>query len=119
MLKNKYFVGKYNNPEKFGGWFVGSFLDKNDPCLTEKVEVLYRENQKGYIQEPHYHKKKIEILIFLEGKAKYKINNEEFTLEKGDFLFADIDNVISGKYIVDSKVIAIHSPSLPEDKFIP
>ena len=118
-LKNgKYFLGRFDEPNDFRGWFVGSFFDSNHPCKTDKVEVLYKENKKGSICKPHYHQQKVEILIMLDGQARYTINGKDVVLNNGNFLFIDVNNVISGEFIKDSKIFAIHSPSIPTDKTV-
>ncbi|HOR01898.1 MAG TPA: cupin domain-containing protein [Candidatus Woesebacteria bacterium] len=113
----KYFHGKYENNEKTRGWFIGSFFEKGNNCKTSKLEIMYRIHKKGDIIEAHYHKKKVELLIMIEGSAKYTINDEDIFLEKGDFLFIDVNNLISGEFTKSSKIFAIHSPSIPTDKF--
>lgn len=115
---NKYFVGKFGEVNDFKGWFVGSFLGKNHPCKTDKLEVMYTEHQRGDICKSHYHQQKIELLIMLDGKACYKVNGKEVLLNTGDFLFVDINNIIEGKFLEKSKIFAIHSPSLSTDKVV-
>lgn len=116
-LKNgKYFLGKFNKPNDYGGWFIGSFFEDGHPCKTDKIEVLYKEHNPGDICKPHYHEQKIELLIMLEGEARYLVNNEEIILKDGNFLFVDVNNVISGKFLKQSKIFAIHSPSITTDK---
>lgn len=118
LENGKYFHGKYGSFEKTKGWFVGSFFDEGNPCKTGKLEVMYKEHNKGDLQAPHYHKIKVELLLILEGKAKYKVNDEEIILNKGDFLFVDINNIISGEFLEPSKIFAVHSPSIPTDKVV-
>lgn len=118
QLKNgKYFVGKYTDHGDFQGWFVGSFFGNNHPSKTDKLEILYKEHQAGDKQAAHYHKEKVELLIMLDGKANYNINGIDVILEKGNYLFVDTNNIISGEFLEPSKIFAIHSPSLPKDKF--
>jgi quercetin dioxygenase-like cupin family protein len=118
-LKNgKYFQGTYDEPNDFNGWFVGSFFDVNHPCKTDKVEIMYKEHQQGDVCKPHYHQEKVELLIMLEGKAKYKVNGKEVLLTNGSYLYADVNNVIEGEFLEKSKIFAIHSPSLPNDKVV-
>lgn len=118
-LKNgKYFFGKFKDFKETQGWFVGSFFDEGHPCKTDKVEALYREHIEGDVCEAHYHSKKIELLIILEGKAKYNVNGNDVILNGGDFLFVDTNNIISGEYLKDSKIFSIHSPSIPTDKTV-
>ncbi len=54
----------------------------------------------------------------LEGKAKYKVNGKEVLLTNGSYLYADVNNVIEGEFLEKSKIFAIHSPSLPNDKVV-
>ena len=101
---------------KHRGWFCGAFFDKDHPGKTEELEVKYAEHKQGDIEKPHYHQKMIELLIFLEGKAKFNVNGEDIILEKDDFLFVDVNNVISGEFLKLSKIFAIHTPSIPSDE---
>jgi quercetin dioxygenase-like cupin family protein len=119
-LKNgKYFCGRYTDPGQYGGWFVGSFFnDENHPCKTDQLEVMYKEHVAGDVITPHYHQLKIELLIILEGKAKYIVNGNEIVLGKGDFLFVDVNNIISGEFLESTKIFAIHSPSIVSDKTV-
>jgi len=115
-MKNKYYVGKLSDFQETKGWFLGSFFPDGHLCKTDQIEILHKKHQQGDIIAPHYHEQKIEVLIFLKGKAIYKINQQEYNLKPGMFLLADVNNVISEKYLKSSEIIAIHSPSLPHDK---
>ncbi|MFQ6114188.1 MAG: cupin domain-containing protein, partial [bacterium] len=108
--------GKFDEPNDRGGWSVGSFFDDNHPCKTDNIEVLYKEHKPGDICKPHYHKQKVELLLMLEGKARYVVNDNEVVLKTGNFLFVDVNNVISGEFLKPSKILAIHSPSIITDK---
>ncbi len=120
QLKNgKYFYGQYTDPGQYGGWFVGSFFnDGNHPCKTDQLEILYKEHMAGDVVAPHYHKIKVELLVVLEGKARYNVNGNAVMLGKGDFLFVDINNVVSGEFLEATKIFAIHSPSVVTDKTV-
>lgn len=118
LKNNKYFKGKYTEKGDYKGWFVGSFFNDGDHRKTEKIEILYKEHNEGEQEKSHYHKEKIELLIILEGKAKYSINGEDIILEDGEFLFVDINNIIKGEFLKKSKIFAIHSPSIPSDKIL-
>ncbi|MBU1017314.1 MAG: cupin domain-containing protein [Patescibacteria group bacterium] len=118
-LKNgKYFYGQYANFSQTRGWFVGSFFEEKHPCKTDVVEACYHEHKKGDVVEPHYHKLKVELFIILEGKAIYTVNDKEVMLNKGDFIFVGVNNVVSIKFLEITKVFAIHSPSIPGDKVV-
>lgn len=118
IIRDKYYLGEFKDQEKHKGWFVGSFFEKDHPCKTDYIEILYKEHKEGDTVDPHFHKKKIELLIMLNGKAEYKVNGKRFILESGKFLFVDVNNVISGEFVKPSKLFAIHSPSIPTDKYL-
>jgi len=118
---DKYFVGRYDDkPSGAPNWFIGDldFFDADDPCRTNKVEIMYREHKKGDSVAPHYHQQKVEIMIVLEGKLKYNINGKDVFLEKGNFLFVDTNNILFGEFLEDSKIFAIHAPSIISDKVV-
>jgi quercetin dioxygenase-like cupin family protein len=116
LNNGKHFFGKYTDFAEYQGWFVGSFFPDGHPCKTDQVEVLYREHKQGDVCSPHYHSHKIELLIILEGKAKYTVNGNKIVLSGGDFLFVGVNNIVSGEFLEPTKFFAIHSPSLPKDK---
>ncbi|MFH0739630.1 MAG: cupin domain-containing protein [bacterium] len=116
---NKYFAGNWVEAGKdHRGWFLGSFFEEGSPLKTENVEVFYCEHNAGDMCNAHYHQEKVEVIILLEGMAKYSVNGNENTLKSGDFLFVDVNNVIEGEYFEASKIISIHSPSIPSDKVV-
>lgn len=119
LSNGKVLKGSFSDFESTKGWFVGSFFGDENPLKTDMVEIMYKEHAAGDNIQAHYHKEKVEILLVLQGRAIYKVNDREFTLVGGDFLFIDVNNVISGQFVENSKIFAIHSPSLPKDKFIP
>lgn len=112
----KFFSGKMSDFEKTRGWFVGSFFEEENPCKTDKIEMLYRIHKPGDVSEKHYHQEKIELIIILNGEAKYFINDKLTILKKGDFLFVDVNNTIEGIFEKKCELLAIHSPSIPTDK---
>ena len=119
QLKNgKYFHGQFSDSSHPRGWFVASFFDENNPCKTDQLEIMYKEYVAGDISAPHYHKLKVELLIILEGKARYAVNGNEVVLSKGDFLFVDVNNIISGEFLEPTKIFAVHSPSIVTDKTV-
>ncbi len=116
-LKNeKWLVGRYCDAKERNGWFIGSFFDEKHPCRTEKVEVQYQEQKAGHICKKHYHEKKVEILLVLEGRAVFTINGVEAEIKTGDFLFIDVNNTTTGKFVENTKYFTIHAPSIPDDK---
>ena len=100
--------------------FIGliRFLGENNPCKTDKLELLYREHKKGDTDEPHFHKSKIELVIILKGKIKFKVNDKVIVLKTGDYLFLDKNNIVSSEFLEPTKIFVIHSPSIPNDKTV-
>lgn len=117
-LKNgKYYIGSYKKGfSKSKGWFLGSFFEAGNPLKNDQIEICYKNHPKGDRIEPHYHRKKVEVMIFLTGKARYTINGWEHIIRGGEFLFVDVNNIIKGEFLEPSKIFAIHSPSLSKDK---
>ena len=116
LHNNKYFVGSYKEFEKTKGWFIGSFFDDDNNCKTDKIEIQYKEQPVGHICKKHYHEHKVEIMLMLEGKAVYTINNKAVEIKAGQFIFMDVNNVTRGEFLENSKYFAIHAPSIPTDK---
>jgi len=46
------------------------------------------------------------------------VNGNEVVLGKGDFLFVDVNNIISGEFLEPTKIFVIHSPSIVTDKTV-
>lgn len=114
---NKYYVGKYSDYEDRRGWFIGDFFEEGHPCKTGLVEVQYNKVKKaGAVCGNHYHNTKVEILLFLQGKAIFTINEKKMTVKKGEFIFIDGSNSITIDFVEDCEFFSVHSPSLPKDK---
>lgn len=119
QLKNgKYFSGQYDSFDQQRGWFVGAFFNENHPCKTDQLEVMYKQHKAGETYGAHYHKLKVELIIVLEGKAKYTVNGNDVILNKGEFLFVDVNNVITTEFLEPTKIFVIHSPSIVSDKTV-
>jgi|SRR3989344_4257653 len=116
---NKYSTGNFKKGfDATRGWFVGDFFPDSHANKTRDVEIMYKKHTKGDIVVPHYHKEKVEVLIVLSGKMEFTVNGEKNILNKDDFIFTDKNNVNSLLVLEDSEILAIHSPSLPKDKYL-
>jgi mannose-6-phosphate isomerase-like protein (cupin superfamily) len=113
-----YYKGDYKTDKKHRGWFIGPFLEDGNPCKTNLLEIIYKEHTAGSEVEHHYHEKKDEILILLEGKAEYKLNDDPVIIHAGEFIYIHPGVKISGVFLEASKIIAIHAPAIPGDKQI-
>ena len=119
LENGKYHSGKFTDLGEYRGWFVGSFFkDENHPCKTDQLEVMYMQHEAGEIFAKHYHKLKVELIVVLDGKARYTVNGNDVILSGGDFLFVDVNNIISAEFLEPTKIFAIHSPSIITDKTV-
>jgi quercetin dioxygenase-like cupin family protein len=119
LKNNKYIAGDFRQGnEAHRGWFVGDFFEQGHPAKTEKIEMMYTEHEPGHKCKPHYHQHKVELIIMLEGKARYNINGSEVMLESGHYLFVDANNIVEAEFLEPSKILAAHAPSLPSDKVV-
>jgi quercetin dioxygenase-like cupin family protein len=95
-----------------GGWFVGRF----DPTsfYSEEFEVGYKEFKKGEPHADHYHKVGTEINLIASGKVEF--NGEVF--DKGSVVIIEPGETTSTKFLEDSTIVVVKTPSLPDDKFL-
>lgn len=118
-MNNKNFVhAPYNTTNANSGWFIGSFLDKTDPNFSSDFEICYKEFKAGKVIKPHYHAEKIELIILLEGLAKFSLDGKEIEINAGEYLYIQPKTTTSAEFIEDSKLFFLHSPSLPKDKIV-
>ncbi len=110
--------GKFTDNQATRGWFVGDFFPDGHPAKTDKVEIVYFEHQVGEKVAPHKHNIKVEIVIILEGKARYTVDDDVIELTGGDYIFMQNGCVISAEFLKPTKLFAIHAPSLPTDKVV-
>ena len=98
--------------------FVGDFIKKGDIRKTKQFEILHRILKRGMIDPTHVHKGKIELTMILSGRIKFRVNKKELILNKGDYLFANPGTTIRSECVRTSRILTIHSPSTPSDKFL-
>ena len=94
-----------------GGWFVGNF----DPAIlsNENFEVCVKEYSKGDAELTHYQKVAVEITVVISGKVRM---GKEILL-KGDIILLEPFEEYDFEALTDAIVVAVKSPSLPNDKF--
>lgn len=95
-----------------GGWFVGSF----DPTsfYSKEFEVAFKEFKKDEPHTDHYHKVGTEINLIVSGKVEF--NGEVF--DKGCVVIIEPEEKTSTKFLEDSTIVVVKTPSLPNDKFL-
>jgi len=99
------------------GWLVGQFID-NPEFKDQNVEIYYKVFQAGDISDKlHYHPQGKEYMIVLEGKVRFRLDNEEVALETGDYIA--IPNGIPDQIIEVIErltIIGVRYPSIPDNK---
>ncbi len=95
-----------------GGWFVGCF----DPTsfYSEEFEVGYKEFKKDEPHADHYHKMGTEINLITRGKVEF--NGVVFGA--GDIVVIEPGEKTKTRFIEDSSIVVVKTPSLPDDKFL-
>lgn len=93
-----------------GGWFVGNFT----PVImqTDAFEVCVKSYAPGDREPRHFQLSAIEITVIISGQAQM---GNEF-LEAGDVILLEPLEEFDFEAITDVTLIAVKSPSLPNDK---
>lgn len=91
------------------GWFVGDF-DKAILRTTE-FEVAVQHNARG-VMPSHIHHEVTEIVLIISGKVL--LNGEILT--EGDGAVLQPGEVNQLEYLETTKILAIKTPSRPQDK---
>lgn len=119
--KNKFFLGKLKDFQKFKGYFIGQFMEeKGFPLLeTEEVEVAWKKLPKNFDEEkPHLHKRGVEINIVIKGKYRTLLNGELVEISEKEFLVVyprtSLKNISATK---GTELIVVKAPSVANDKF--
>jgi hypothetical protein len=93
------------------GWFIGAF--ESSLLDTKEFEVGLIPCSKG-IHEKHYHKIATEINVLVRGKLK--INNE--VINEGDIYIIYPNESTEQEFLVDSIVLCVKTPAIPNDKYL-
>ncbi len=121
LNKNKFFLGKLEDFQKFSGYFIGRFMkEKGFPILeTDEVEVAWKKLPSKFNDEkPHFHKKGIEINIVIKGKYKALVNNELIEISEKEFLVIYPRTVLMNiSATKGTELIVVKAPSVSGDKF--
>ena len=93
------------------GWFIGNF--SKAIYQTKDFEVCYQCNPRGHT-DSHYHKEITEINLIISGSLL--INGE--LLGPGEVYVMYPGDISQLQYLEESQVVAIKTPSIPNDKFL-
>ena len=102
----------YRVEDFINGWVYGNFFPSIYPSLDTEVGILnFRAGESG---EKHLHSKSIEINVIVSGKME---SNGQI-LSSGDiFVFHPFD-ISDTKFIEDTVLVCIKTPSNMKDKVL-
>lgn len=100
-----------NISEFKNGWFIGDF--KPTIVSTNNFEVAHHFYKSGFCGVPHTHKIATEYNYIVRGKleASGKI------LNSGDIFIYHPNEVSSVKFLEDTDLVIVKTPSIPSDKY--
>lgn len=87
---------------------------------TDKVEIKYKEFNKGKTKHPPKKQDNIEINLILEGKIRGTIDTKLTTLKAGQYIVVspNASNNIIEEVIEPTKIFTIKAPSNPSAKHL-
>lgn len=97
------------------GWLCGDF----EPSLfrSKEVEVAHQFHPMGYIGPYHYHCVATEYNYIVRGKVfLQRWNHAHMIFEKQGWIVSPKEYFIT-KFLEDTDLIVIKTPSLPNDKY--
>ncbi|MEK7497342.1 MAG: hypothetical protein AAB656_00290 [Patescibacteria group bacterium] len=119
--RNKFFLGKLENFQRFSGYFVGRFMgEKGFPVLeTDEVEIAWKKLPINFHDErSHFHKKGVEINIVIKGKYKASVNGELIEISEKEFLIVYPQTTLKNISATEgTELVVIKAPSISNDKF--
>jgi len=101
---------KYKNFTK--GWLVGNF--KPSILKTKKLEVGIAYHLKGEPTINHYHTRSTEYNLIINGSMM--VNKKK--LKKGDIFIYKKNEISNCKFLSDTSLLVLRTPSAPGDKVI-
>lgn len=113
-----YHIGKYSEDNKMNrGWFVGSFME-NNVTKTDVMEIKYAEFPVGLTNHGLKTSATYECSIFISGKARAVVGDDEIIIEAGDYVAIQpgTPNNLILEILEPVKVITIKAPCDPNAK---
>lgn len=95
-----------------GGWFVGNF----EPSIlkSEHFEACVKSYPAGAMEASHYQLISIEITVIISGTARMG----DRILGAGDIVLLDAHEIADFEAVTDVILVALKTPSLPNDKVL-
>jgi len=102
------------------GWFIGHFMGKDSPFLSDNFEIRWAVHPKGEKKSTVAAQKIAKtVSILIKGKMIliFPEDNKEVVLSKeGDYAFWDAKIYHTSEVLEDSTILTIRWPSLPDDQ---
>lgn len=104
---------KIHNIKDFkNGWMIGNF----EPTMlkTENFEIAHHHYCADFVSQPHIHKVATEYNYILKGLLEI----EGQLLESGKIFVFEPGEFKQVRFIYDTDLIIIKTPSIPTDKYL-
>ena len=98
--------------EMVGGWFVGDFSPS--VLRNSDFEACVKHYKMGDFEPAHYQKTASEITVVISGQAR--IGDQK--LSAGDIILLEPFEVADFEALTDVVLVAVKTPSSPEDKVL-
>ena len=118
MEKKRYQTGAFADfAESRRGWITGQFFPEGTLQHEELVEIKLVECGPDFRAGRHHHKEGKAWVLVTRGALYFVLDGEEITVSAGEFVIQQPDCVeeITGAE-EGTQFIAIHAPSLPDNK---
>ena len=94
-------------------------MDDNEILKTPNLEVKYSTLNPGDTVPKHYHPQGEDLFIVIDGKMRVILDEIEYTLVKGDYVFQQAGSRETFVEILEpTTIIAIRTPSIPDNKIV-
>jgi quercetin dioxygenase-like cupin family protein len=115
----KYKVDNVKNYSQTNGWICGQFFPDDSLLQNPNLEVKYSTLLPGDKHKIHFHPVGTEISIIIKGHVRYLVEDQEYLLKDGDFVFMyeNIKEAVLEVY-EPTTMISIRTPSIADNKVI-
>ena len=95
-----------------GGWFIGNFFPS--VIQTEEFEICVKRYKAGQIESLHFQLVATEVTVVISGKIRMGGK----TFGPNDIILLEPGEVCDFEAKTDTVLVAVKTPSLPEDKVV-
>ncbi len=120
MEDRRYQTGSFKEfHESRRGWISGQFFPEGGLQHDHRAEVKVVECGEDFSVQKHYHKEGKAWVLVMRGALYFKLDGEEVVVHKGEFVIQEaacLEKITHAD--PDTQFIAIHAPSLPDNKVV-